>query len=132
MAWIYFQASEEAKTHFGNLSARLPIARLSGVHSAYYCVGCERVRLGRLRSGMTCAHCLAAISPHKLISSQEDSHARTSRLLEMELAWKESDRACSLKSSDSLASFFNENDYRRNHLHLSHLCHRHWPLSYFA
>lgn len=104
MAWIYFQDTAELKTHFEDLSVRLPIVKLSKVRAAFFCEGCERVRLQRLRSGMTCEHCREEISPHQLISSQAGSPARMLALLELAKAWMESEADFSSKSLGLFAS----------------------------
>lgn len=105
MAWIFFQDTEELKTHFADLSVPLPIVKSNEERSAFFCGECGRARLTSLLSGMTCPLCGEATSPSPSTSSQVDFLARILVLQEMERVWKESEAAYSLKSSDSLASF---------------------------
>lgn len=105
MAWIYFQDTAELRTHFEDLSVRLPIVKLSEEHSAYFCDECERVKLQSPQSGTTCEHLRKPTSKTQSTSSQGVFPARIYLLQEMERAWMESEADFFSRSLGLWASF---------------------------
>lgn len=105
MAWIFFQDTAELKTHFGDLSVPLPIAKLSEELSAFFCRGCEKATLASRLYGRMCPLCGKSILLSKSTSSLAVSRARMSALLECEEAWMESEADYFSRSLGLYASF---------------------------
>lgn len=105
MAWICFRDMAEPASLSLDSSKPSPIVRLSPEHSAFYCDECKRVRLQRLLSGTTCAHCKQSISELQSTSSRPDLHAKTSVRLEIARAWMAKRAAYSGKLPVSLGIY---------------------------
>lgn len=104
MAWIYLAESEASVWPFNHGLEQSPIVKTTDMHKPFSCPECKDENSKCPPSGMTLEQsqgkcCL------KSILFREVSPARTSALLEMESAWKESEADYFLKSSDLLASF---------------------------
>lgn len=104
MAWIYLAESEGSQSLWSRGSGRSPIVSLTSTRARHSWIVWKKGRSASLRSGTTSEPLKQNIFPRST-SSSEGSHVRTSVLLELERAWKESDLPCFSRSSDSLANF---------------------------
>jgi hypothetical protein len=113
MAWIYLSHSTNSASSLGSQDQPLlwhpsagqsPIARATSPRKTIYLSSNKKER-SRLRlSGTTYELSDADTSESLWTSLAADGPARILALRELERAWEESDRALSLKSSDSFAS----------------------------
>jgi len=105
MAWIYFQESAESDSHSNLGLEQSRIVNQTDMPNVFFCHECNQVTLTELPFGTTCEPCMGINLNQKSTSSSEDSHAKTSVLQEMELAWKESEADFFSKSSDLQVNF---------------------------
>lgn len=89
MAWIYLAASEGLPLLSPLGSDQLPTVRSIDTPMPFCSRDRPMERCTAPQFGMTCVHC-AALSFHQWTSSPPDSHARTSALRVVGLAWVES------------------------------------------
>lgn len=107
MAWIFLAESEESVLPWHHGLDHSPTVKTTHTHNRYFCPECVKENCRLHPFGMMCElstwEYFLAASPSILFMA--GFLARTLVLQEMEQAWKGSEAACSLKSSDSLASF---------------------------
>ena len=90
MAWIYSRASEDLHLQLSHGSAPSRIVSKTDTANLFLCRGCNQLTLMKRPSGMTCGLCELRTSSNPSTSFTEASHARTSVLQDLALAWQES------------------------------------------
>lgn len=105
MAWIYSQELEDLRLHSENGCGRSHTVNVIPTAMLSYCRGCDSVNFLTLLSGTILRLSEKPCCPDMSTSSTEDSPARISAIQDLERAWKVSEAAFSLSSSDSLAIF---------------------------
>lgn len=100
MAWIYLAALEESPWPWHHGCGLLPTVKETDMPCPFSYPECQMDRCPSLQYGMTCEHSKEVIFRWALesTSSTEDSHARTSVLLELERAYQDHAAACSTRS----------------------------------
>lgn len=105
MAWIYSLASVEFHSpSYRGLGQQL-IVKTINLPKQYFSQECVMENYHQLLYGTMLQLLKLNTFPNQLTSSTEDFHAKTSALQELELAWKESEADCFLKSSDYLGNY---------------------------
>ena len=105
MAWIYLAELEAVTTPWHHGCAHEPIANATSRRKQSYLNANAAEKLQLLQSGPTYELSPADIFRARLTSSPEVSHARTSVLRELELAWKASEADFSSRSFDCVANY---------------------------
>ena len=110
MAWIYFRELVESELPLNHGCELSPTVSENPMHRAYYCHGCNQVKLTELPSGTT-LQLSEEICSHGSTSSSEDSLVRISVLQDVEKAWQESEADCLTRSLGCVARLSQDSSF---------------------
>lgn len=115
MDWTYSAESEESASPSATGCEQSPIVKSIDTASLFCCRGCTMGNCTKHPYGTMLVHLMDTYCQDTLISYSVDSHAKTSVLQEMELAWKESAADYFTRSSGCVAKLSQDSSFWRTY-----------------